>query len=463
MGTVEEPGWLKSRFARYSAASVHADMRRRAFLRGVGGAAGGVLLTRASPPSAAASPAPQAATLEELRRARVALGAEDERFWRLVRGQFQLAPEVAYLNTAGLGASPLLVTDTVKAMTDREERAPSAGHSEEDWTRVRGKCAALLGDSCSPDEIALVSTATEGINLIFNGLALGPGDEVITSTHEHVALAIPLLHKMKTAGVQVRTFEPDLRNARGNVDRIEALIGSRTRLIFISHVTCTTGQVFPVADIGRLAASRRVFFALDGAQSLAQFPIDIKNSGADFFAASCHKWLLGPKRTGLFYIRKDRLENLSPSILGAYSDKANSLIDRRLELRPNAQRFEFGTQNDALIYGLEAAADFVSVIGLPAIWEHNRRLTEECVNAVRAVPDLELLSPAEPVARSAMVTFHFPDRNNREIASLLVQRRLRARSVTEGGLDAVRVSFHLYNEESEVEQLAAELKNIARR
>jgi len=428
------------------------------------GAAGGVLLGHtARPPSAAPVPAPQSAALEELRRSRAALGPEDERFWRLVRSQFQLAPEVAYLNTAGLGASPLPVTDMVKAMTDREERAPSPGHSEEDWNRIRGKCAALLGAACSPDEVALVSTATEGINLILNGLALGPGDEVITSTHEHVALAIPLLHKMKTAGLQVRTFEPDLREARGNLDRIEALIGSRTRLIFVSHVTCTTGQVFPVAEIGRLAASRRVFFALDGAQSLGQFPIDIKDSGADFYAASCHKWLLGPKRTGLLYVRKDRLANLTPSIVGAYSDKANSLLDRRLELRPNAQRFEFGTQNDALVYGVEAATDFVAAIGLPAVWEHNRRLTEACLDAVRAVPGLEVLSPAEPVARSAMVTFHFPGRNNRDVASLLVRRRLRARSVTEAGLDAVRVSFHLYNDANEVERLTAELKNIARR
>jgi len=438
-------------------------MKRREFLRGVGGAAGGVLLAQTSPAlSAAPPPAPQAVALEELRRARAALGPEDERFWQFVGGQFQLAPEVAYLNTAGLGASPLPVTNMVKAVMDREERAPSPGHSEEDWNRIRGKCAALLGAACSPDEIALVSTATEGINLVLNGLALGPGDEVITSTHEHVALCIPLIHKMKTAGVQVRTFEPDLRSAHGNLDRIEALIGSRTRLIFVSHVTCTTGQVFPVSEIGRLAASRRVFFALDGAQSLGQFPIDIKDSGADFYAASCHKWLLGPKRTGLLYIRKDRLDNLTPSIVGAYSDKVNSLIDRQLELRPNAQRFEFGTQNDALIYGLEAAADFVAAIGLPAIWQHNRRLTEACVDAVRVVPGLEVLSPAEPAARSAMVTFHFPGRDNREIASLLVQRRLRARSVTEGALDAVRVSFHLYNDANEVERLVGELKNIAR-
>jgi selenocysteine lyase/cysteine desulfurase len=417
----------------------------------VGGAAGAALLsaTRA-----------WASTLDGIRHARVTLDAEDERFWQLVRAQFQLPPATAYLNTGGLGASPFAVTNMVKAMMDREEQAPAPGHSEEDWNRIRGKCAALVGPGCSADEIALVSTATEGINVILNGLGLSRGDEVITSTHEHVALCIPLLHKMKTAGIEVRTFEPDLKRAQGNVDRIAALMTKRTRLVFISHVTCTTGQIFPVADIARLAASKGILFALDGAQSLAQFPIDIRAAGADFYTASGHKWLLGPKRTGVLYVRKDRLDTLAPTIVGAYSDRENSLLDRRLELRPNAQRFEYGTQNAALIYGLEAAADFVSTIGLDAIWRHNQTLADACVAGLRATPGVDLLSPTEAASRSAMLTLHFPGRDNREVASALMQRHLRARSVTEGGLDAVRVSFHVYNDAREVERLLQSLKTI---
>lgn len=402
-----------------------------------------------------------ASTFEEVRRARAALGDDDPRFWQLIRAQFQLPPETAYLNTAGLGAAPSAVTNMVKAMMDREEEAPSPGHSEDDWTRIRTKCAAFLGPGCSADEVAFVSTATEGINIILNGLALARGDEVITSTHEHVALCIPLLLKMKTAGIEVRTFDPDLARGPDNVRRIEALISNRTRLIFISHVTCTTGQIFPVAEIARLAASRRIPFALDGAQSLCQFPIDIKTIGADFYTASGHKWLLGPKRTGILYVRKDRIDALTPSIVGAYSDKANSLLERRLELRPSAQRFEYGTQNDALIYGLEAAAGFINTIGLPAIWAHNRALADACIEQLGAIPGLRLLSPAEPVYRSAMVTFSLPRRDNRLVANTLIQRHFRARSVTEGGLDAVRVSMHVYNNTDEVAGLTASVKAIA--
>jgi selenocysteine lyase/cysteine desulfurase len=429
-------------------------MKRRAFLHTVGGLAGGFAAGHgiaASGRSRAAAPVWPAGQADQT----------DPRFWHVLRRQFQLPADVAYLNTAGLGASPLAVTGTLTAWTDREETNPAPGHSEDDWSRIRARCATLLGPSCSADEIALVSTATEGINAILNTIPLARGDEIITSTHEHASLVIPLLHKIQTHGIEVRTFEPDRVRAQGNVDRIATLVSARTRLVFVSHVTCTTGQVMPVTDIGRLAAARGIAFALDGAQSLAHVPFDIASTGAQYYAASCHKWLLGPKRTGILYVRRDRLSSAVPTTVGAYSDAASSMQDRRLVLRPGAQRFEYGTQNDALIYGVESAVDFVSSIGLPAIWARNRALAEQCVAGLGRIPGVELLSPSAAQDRSAIVTFTLAGRDNREVASDLVRRKLRVRSVTEGGLDAVRASFHVYNDEAEVERLLLALREVA--
>ena len=381
--------------------------------------------------------------------------------WRDLAGQFQLPPNLFYFNTAGLGASPRAVTDRVKAMMDREEEAPAPGHHEEDWLRIRGKCARLLGPSCQASEIALVSCATEGLNTILNGLPMGPGDEVVTSTHEHPALVIPLLHKIKTAGISVRTFEPDLKSPSRTLQLLEAQLTSRTRLIIVSHVTCTTGQVYPVAAIGRLAAERRIWFALDGAQSLAQFPIDIASSGAHFYTASAHKFLMAPKRTGILYVRQDAIHTLVPTIVGAYSDQETSLAERRLTLRANAQRYEYGTQNDAQIYGLEAALDFVERLGLAHVWEHNRRLADVCLEGLRPIPGVELLSPPDGASRSAMVTFRLVGRDNREVANMITRRRHRVRSVTEGGLDAVRASFHVCNTEEQVREMVHAVEDIA--
>jgi selenocysteine lyase/cysteine desulfurase len=426
-------------------------MKRRDFLHGVGSVAGGLAAGQtlghaagqASGQSPAAPPLPP---------------ASDPGFWPAVRRQFQLPPDFAYLNTAGLGASPRAVTNTLTEWTDREEANPAPGHSEADWTRIRTACARLLGPTCGEDEVAFVSTATEGINAILNTVPLTRGDEIITSTHEHAALIIALLHRVNTLGVVIRTFEPDLARAQGNVDRVAALVTPRTKLIFLSHVTTTTGQIMPAADIARIAEARGIAFALDGAQSLAHIPFDIAATGAHYYAASCHKFLLAPKRTGVLYVRRDKLATAVPSVVGAYSDAASSLPDRMLRLRPGAQRFEYGTQNDALIYGIESALTFLSSIGMPAIWARNQAMAERTVEGLRAIAGVSLLSPAEPAWRSAIITFALARRDNRQVSADLGRQRLRVRSVTEGGLDAVRVSFHVYNDEAEVDRLLAAIR-----
>jgi selenocysteine lyase/cysteine desulfurase len=382
--------------------------------------------------------------------------------WRDLRTEFRLPADLAYFNTGGLGSSPRAVSDRVKAEMDRQDTSPSAAHNENDWARIRGKCAALLGPTCSAGEIAFVSTATEGINIILNGLPLKAGDEIISTTHEHVGLALPLAHKIKTAGVVVRLFEPDLRSSSGNVERIRALLTPRTRLIFVSHVTCTAGQVLPVAEIGRLAAERKIWLALDGAQSLAHFPIDIAQTGAHFYTASCHKWLMGPKRTGILYVRRDQLPQLASIVVGAYSEQTYSLAEGQVTLRADAQRFEYGTQNDALIYGIEAATDFVAALGPTKIWERSRSHAERFRAALQAQRSIELVSPAEPEARSAIVTFRIPGRDNREVAAALVGRRLRVRSLGEAGLNGVRASFHICNTDAEVDRLIEGVSAVGR-
>ena len=169
----------------------------------------------------------------------------DEAFWKMIRDQFILDPEWSYLNFGGLGSCPLPVINSLLEWTQSEERAPSAGHDEQIWWSVKEKLARILGKACRKEDLGLIGCATEGINMIINGLPLKKGDEVITSTHEHVAVNAGLLNRMQRDGIVIRLFEPDFKNGLGNVDRIANLINDRTRLIIVSHVTCTTGQRFP--------------------------------------------------------------------------------------------------------------------------------------------------------------------------------------------------------------------------
>lgn len=384
----------------------------------------------------------------------------DNTAWRKLRKQFLIPSRYTYLNTGGLGASPVPVINRVLRVMESEEMYPSASHDEDNSLRIKEKIAAFLGRRVKPEQIAFTSTATEGINIIMNGIPFEKGDEIITSSHEHVAMEIPLLYHIKKDGIIVKVFEPDLNNANGNVEQIERLITPRTRLIFISHVTCTTGQIFPVARIGDLARSRNILFALDGAQAVGQLPFNIEDTNADFYVFSGHKWLLGPKRTGILYVDPRQISFLSPSIVGAFSSLSHDLGKNNLELHPTASRFEYGTRNNSLIEGLEEAIDFISTIGITNIWNHNRFLAELFLQELRKIPGITVLSPSEAEYRSSLITFKVNGGEIDKLTAFFKRDQIRCRVVSEAGLNAIRASFHVYNGENDLNKLVKSLKGF---
>ena len=404
-------------------------------------------------------PKPASAALRGLSKAGAA--GDDEAFWKLIRGQFVLDPEWTFLNFGGLGSCPLPVLQSLAEWSRLEERAPSAGHDMKEWDKVKDRLASLLGKSCRREDLALINCATEGVNMIINGLPLKPGDEVITSTHEHVAVNTGLLNRRQRDGIVIRLFEPDIRSGGGNVDRIAGLINGRTRLIIVSHVTCTTGHRLPEKDIAALARSKGVWFALDGAQAPVCVPFDISETGADFYACSTHKWAMGPKRTGFLYVRPGMLEILRPLTVGAGSSKAYDIAKNELVLEPTVQRFEYGTQNDALFYALGTALDMVATIGLERIWAHNHALAERFYAGLKGIKGVEVLSPEEETFRTAMIGFRMPGIGSSKVMEHLAKDRIRARPVTEGGLDSIRVSFHVCNTEADVTKILDSLTKLA--
>jgi len=393
--------------------------------------------------------------------ARAGAAGEDEAFWKLVRDQFILDPEWTYLNFGGLGSCPLPVLQSLAEWSRIEERAPSAGHDMKEWGKVKDRLAALLGRSCRREDLALINCATEGVNMIINGLPLKAGDEVITSTHEHVAVNTGLLNRRRRDGIVIRLFEPDIRSGRGNVDRIAGLVNGRTRLILVSHVTCTTGQRLPEKDIAALARSKGLWFALDGAQAPVCVPFDIFETGADFYTCSTHKWAMGPKRTGFLYVRPGMLDVLRPLTIGAGSVKAYDVAKDELTLETSVQRFEYGTQNDALFFALGTALDMVATIGPQRIWDHNHALAERFYAGLKEIPGVEALSPEEEAWRTAMIGFRIPGLGSAKIMEHLNKDRIRARPVSEGGLESIRVSFHVCNTDAEVTKILDSLKKLA--
>jgi selenocysteine lyase/cysteine desulfurase len=452
-------------------------MKRKDFLKMTAGLAGGVagwpLMTRAASAASAASaaeapspaPAPPAAPTSPSapivdRLAQAAAAGDDEFFWQLIRDQFILDPDWIFLNFGGLGSCPLPVLNALSEFTRAEERAPSAGHDEKPWQNVKTKLARALGRTCRKEDLGLIGGATEGVNVIIHGLPLRKGDEVITSTHEHVAVHSALLHRMNRDGIVVRLFEPDIVSAQGNVDRIAGLITPKTRLVIMSHVTCTTGQLFPVKDIAALAHSKKIWFALDGAQAPVCSPFDIVETGVDFYTCSTHKWMMGPKRTGFIYVRQGLVDVLRPLTVGGGSSDRYDIAKGEFVLKQTAERFESGTQNDALFYSLGTALDLVATIGVDRIAQRCRPMAERFYRGLGEIPGVERLSPQEEAYRTLMIGFRMKTHPHTEIMTQLAKDHIRARPVGEGGLNSIRVSFYLNNRDEDVTAALDSLKKL---
>ncbi|MDE3056753.1 MAG: aminotransferase class V-fold PLP-dependent enzyme [Bacteroidota bacterium] len=377
--------------------------------------------------------------------------ANDESFWKFVRMQFPLTHDRAYLNTGGLGASPYAVIDAVKNKMDELEKISETGHSEELWKEIKTDAARLLG--CDWDEIAFTRNTTEGINIIADGFPLQRGDEVILTTHEHVANAIPWVEKSKTQGIVLKMFEPSLSSQQENIDRIEKLITSRTRLISIPHGVTTTGLIMPIKEISLLAKAKNIWFFVDGAQTPGMFPFNLHEMGCDAFATSGHKWLMGPKETGLLYVRKNMLDVIQAKFIGAYSDNGFDFAKQDLVLHPSAQRYEYGTVSIPLRVGVHAAFKFIEKIGIENIWKRDQALSTRLFNALREIPDIVLLSPENSSMRSAMITFKHKKIPYIPLQAHLDSYKLRTRGVGEAGLDALRISTHIYNSFDEIDRV----------
>jgi len=431
-------------------------MKRKEFVHTVTGALAGMLGADSLFPLASFAAGKFTKLLEARRDS---ISAEDEQFWSIVRDQFPLTRDRAYFNTGGLGASPYVVIDTVKRKMDELETISEVGHTEEAWLKVKTNDAQMLG--CEPDEVTLTSCATEGINVIINGLPLKRGDEVITTTHEHVGGILSLLARQKFDGIVLKPFEPDNKNPATNLERISKLITKRTRLISISHITCTTGQELPVREIARIARENGLWFFLDGAQVPGMKPLNVKEIGCDFYAASGHKWLLGPKRTGLLYVRKAMLDIVRPIFVGAYSDAGFDLTTGTVNFHPTAQRYEYGTYNIPLMIGLGAAIVFLQAIGMENVWRRNDALSARVLEGLSEIKDVEVLTPPRSSDRGAMVTFRVAKKKTEDVQTFLAEKyKLRTRFVGEAKLNGLRVSTHIYNSFEEVERLIAGVKEF---
>lgn len=378
---------------------------------------------------------------------------KDQGFWRKVREQFPLTHKRTYLNTGGLGASPQISIDALQDKINALEEISEVGHTHDLWQQIKGSAGRLLG--CEADDLAYTRNTTEGSNIVCNGLPLKAGDEVITTTHEHVGNTLDWIARQRRDGIVVKTFTPSMASAQENLDRIEALITPRTRVFSLSHVTCATGQVLPMKAIGELAAAHDIWYFVDGAQSAGMMPVDVKSWGCHAYATSGHKWLLGPKGTGLLYVSPEGREMIEPKFVGAYSGGGDwdMISTGEFTFGETAQRYEYGTVSVPLFVGLGASMDFLLHIGIDNVWRHNHAMGVALKDGLNEL-GAQVLSPQDPAEHSSIITFKIDNMPYSQLQGYLGKHhKLRTRGIYEGGLNGLRISLHLYNDFDDVNRV----------
>ncbi len=322
--------------------------------------------------------------------------------------------------------------------------ARCAGFAE----RAREETARLLG--ASPGDIALTMNTTHGINLGLGALDWKAGDEVISATTEHPGCLVPLHGLRERYGVRLRLLDPPLTPGR-----VEAAMTPKTRLVALSHVDWTTGEVVPVEEISAAARRRGAFTLVDGAQSVGAIPVNLPETGADFYAFTGHKWLLGPEGMGGLYVRPGL--NLPSSNLGYLSveDPASFRPEGGYRLHPGARRFESSTMSPSLAAGLAEAARAAAERGAD-LFEGIRRRAGMLAGMLAKLPNVRLRTPL-PVA-SGLVSFEVEGVRADEAVARLLERHFVVRRLPSGSL---RASTHLFNTEEELEGLARAVRELS--
>lgn len=380
--------------------------------------------------------------------------ADDENYWKLVRGQFPLSQSKIFLNNGTVGPSPYVVLNEVyQDMLEIETTGRYGGHED---TAIKALASFL---NAKDSEISLMRNVTEGINIACWGMPLKAGDEVIMTGHEHVGHATPWLNRSKLHGIAIKVIQPG-KTSSETLDNIKAAITKKTKALSIPHIPCTIGQVFPVKEICTLAREKGILSMIDGAHPPGMLLVDLKDIGCDFYAGCCHKWMMGPKGTGFLYVSENMRDTLQVYYGGGGFDKGWDMLSNPPALKgyiDNGHRYYYGTQNASLFKGIIKAVEFQNQVGRSQIESRVKKLASYLQdNLMKLSPSVEMLTPTESISRGAQVSFRIRDKDVTKLQTQCQEKQIITRYVAENNINCLRISTHIYNSFKEIDAFLLE-------
>ena len=371
-----------------------------------------------------------------------------------------------HLDNCGSALMPGVVVNTMKSFLDCE--ASLGGYvAQEQQSRelkqVYSSLASLLGGNTA--DYALTGGAVDAWSKAFYSVSLAPGDNIVTMYNEYCSNYVACLQRAKRDGVEVRVARAD-PNRGVDLDHLFELVDEKTKIVSVTHVASSSGQVADLASIGPIAKRYGAFYLLDACQSVGQLPVNFVDIGCDAATATSRKFLRGPRGIGFLYISETARRSLEPAMLTNQS--AAWVADHKYELVEDATMFEMWERSCLNQIGFGAALDYLLKRGPEKMMKQTQHMAAELRAAIYGIQGIEPACHAD--ATSAIITFNKNGWKAADVRDAMSKQGIAVQvsSVFHTRLDlgargidsAVRVSPHYYNSQQELDKFLNALDNL---
>ncbi|MBW4537680.1 MAG: aminotransferase class V-fold PLP-dependent enzyme [Myxacorys chilensis ATA2-1-KO14] len=321
---------------------------------------------------------------------------------------WNLDPDVTFLNHGSFGACPTPVLEFQQALRQRLERQPLKFFSR-DFEALLDQARQTLADFVGADseDLVFVPNATTGVNAVLRSLHFTPDDELLTTSQEYNACrnALNFVAERTGAKIVVADVPYPIASPDQVIEPVLQAVSSKTRLALLDHITSQTGLVLPIAHLSQELAKRGVETLVDGAHAPGMVPVNLKEIGATYYSATCHKWICSPKGAAFLYVQRDRQSAIRPLTI---SHGANS--PRRDRSRFQLEFDWMGTDDPTAYLSVAKAIEWMGSL-LPGGWAELRASNRAKAIAARALL-CDLLNVEPPCPESmlgALATIPLPD------------------------------------------------------
>ncbi len=380
-----------------------------------------------------------------------------------LRDQFLLDPQIIYLNHGSAGATPRPVFESYQRWQRELEHQPTefmgrraAGLLEQS----RQVLAAYLGTAST--NLAYVTNATTGLNVVARSLQLGKGDEVLSSNHEYGAMdkTWRFLAQKKGFAYINHPLSVPFTTAEALIDALWEGVNDRTRVIYLSHITSPTALIFPLEAICRRARQEGIMTVIDGAHAPGQISLNLDELGADFYTGNLHKWLCAPKGAAFLYARPERQALIEPLVVSWGWDSNYAGTSALVDFVEQQ-----GTRDLSAFLAVPDAIRFFEENDWDKVRKESHDLAVQILEDITSMTGLSPLSPSKDGWFSQMVSVPLPN----QIQPADLHRRLyeefhiEVPIVNWNGHKLVRVSIQGYNNSADADALVTALHTLTRR